>query len=209
MIVAPGHGLGNTTPNVYDPGASSSFGTEATIVSRVAEEVVDHFFLARDEQCGPTTDISVIPTPECSIACATTHRGRGHLSYLVDWINENAIHSKSAGYGDVVLALHMNSSENPAMSGVLVVVDNGAPSDRHRTAMQISRILAGILGIPDRGVLLDSETPRRSIAIVEKTRPPAYLIELGFVTNPQDVQAVATCGAQAVIAVINRLATVH
>lgn len=205
VIVNAGHGLSNATPNVYDQGASSPFGTEAYIVSRVADAVVDSFYLARDENCSPTKSISVIPTPLCSVACAATHKHTGHLSYVIQWCNDNAIHTKTTGYGDVLLSLHMNEAKDPEWGGTLVVIDNNAKPERYHEAMEIARIVSGVLGIPNRGVLLDSKTPRKSIGIVEDTDMPAFLIELGFVTNAKDVAAVETCGAQAIIAVIEAL----
>lgn len=206
VIVNAGHGLSNATPNVYDQGASSPFGTEAYIVSRVADAVVDSYYLAHDETCHSPKSISVIPTPLCSVACATTHKRTSHLAYVIDWINENKIHSKAAGYGDVVLSLHCNEAKDPEWGGTLVVIDNKAPAERYHEAMEIARIVSSVLGIPNRGVLLDSKTPRKSIGIVEDTDPPAYLIELGFVTNSADVKAIETCGAEAIIAVIERFA---
>jgi hypothetical protein len=206
ILLNSGHGLSNVTPEVYDHGAKSQYGAEAAIVSRIVESVSDYYFLARNtETCSPATDITVLPTPVCNEACLSGHPRSGHLQYVITWVNQNCIRTKS-GYGDVLLSIHMNSAESESATGTEVIVDNRAGAERYHEAQNISRIVAGVLGLPDRGAKTDRETPRKSIAIVEDTRPPAYLIELGFVTNPRDVQAVEACGAQAVIAAINAIA---
>lgn len=200
VIVNPGHGLGSAHVGIFDEGASSPFGTEAYIVSRVADAVTDEYYLARDENCSPRNTISVIPTPQCSEQCALTHK-YSHLSYVIDWINDTAIHDK-AGYHDVLLSLHMNQSPKQETRGTLVVICGDAPPHRYEEARDIARIVANALGTPNLGVMLDTETPRKTIGIVRHTTPPAYLIELGFVSNPDDVKAVESCGKDAVKAVI-------
>lgn len=206
VLLNAGHGLSNQSPGQFDFGAQSPYGAEAAIVSRIVESVGDHYYFKRDpETCSPATDVTVLPTPTCNEACLSGHPRSGHLQYVIQWINEHCLKLKS-GYGDIVLSVHMNSAESESASGTEVIIDNRAPVERYHEAQEIARIVSGVLGIPNRGVKTDRETPRKSIAIVEDTRPPAFLVELGFVTNPRDVQAVEACGAQAVIAAIDALA---
>ena len=207
VIVNPGHGLGNTRVGVFDEGASSPFGREAGIVDDIATRVVDHYWKPHTDTCTSPHGVTVIPTPICNEACGAQHARTSHLSYVIGWINEVALKVKG-GYVDVVLSIHMDSLD-AKYSGTLVVIDDRAGVKRYHEAQEIAKTVSQVLGLPNRGVLTDKKTPRRSIAIVEKTRPPAFLIELGNIQNERDVLAVRECGAQAVIAVIERLARKH
>jgi hypothetical protein len=196
-MIHAGHGLSNSAPGIFDTGATSCYGSEHEIVSRIADEVVDRAW--RNE----LAQFSTIPVPVCSQSCIPHHPRRkdtggyaGHLAYLIEWINDNAIKGKR-GYSDFVVSLHMNSG-GPEASGVEVIYDNAATPLRREQARVAAEVLANTLGLQNRGAYADSKTPRRSIAIVEDTLPPALLFELGFVTNEIDVQRVRECGVEAV-----------
>lgn len=193
VFLQAGHGLGNSHPGVYDSGATGCGEEEARLVSYIVDSITDRFFLDDHAQ------ITVEPVPICASFCATTyHPKTGHLAYVIRWINE---HSRK---GDFVLSIHMNEAPNDA-SGTLVVYDNGAPAKREEQATDIARIVAAKLGLPDRGSLPDNATPRGRIGLVQDTDPPALLIELGFITNQTDVDAVKSCGIEAVTAAIEAI----
>lgn len=203
VLVHAGHGLSNKTVGVFDNGASSQYGREAGIVDDIVTKVVDAFWLPHDQLCDSPHKISVIPTPRCSDVCGSTHRTASHLSVVIEWVNEVALKVKG-GYVDIVLSVHMDSLD-AKYSGPLVVIDDRAGVGRYHEAQEIAKILAQVLGLPNRGVITDRKTPRGSIAIVEKTNPPAFLLELGNIQNERDALTVRECGAQAVIAVIKAL----
>ena len=104
--------------------------------------------------------------------------------------------------------MHMNASVNPNASGVEVIYENTVPG-RERLAAAVSRAVARVLELPDRGAKSDAETDRKHVAIVEDTLPPALLIELGFVTNQCDVERVKERGFEALIAAIETIAKEH
>lgn len=199
VLVDCGHGLSNHAPNVYDSGAEGCGTTEAELVREIGDQVIDAFYFARDENAGATTAVTVTPTIECNDACVQRHRRSSHLSYKIAYLNDHA-----APF-DFIVSLHMNSADDPAVSGTEVLYGGNAPVSRLRDADEVSRIVAGKLGLKNRGAKVDTETPRKRIAILRDTDPPALLIELGFITNPNDVKAVRECGAEAVIAAINAL----
>jgi N-acetylmuramoyl-L-alanine amidase len=204
VLVDAGHGLGNVTPGTYDSGAVGCIDgqqiTEAELVREIADKVLDFFYLSRDENNSPRSSVTVIPTVECSEACASRHKNSSHLSAKIAYANEHY-----APF-DYIISLHCNASDNPNSTGTEVIYSATAPVARLHEADNISRIVAGKLGLTNRGAKIDSETPRKKIAILRETKAPALLIELGFITNENDVRAVRECGAEAVIAAINALA---
>jgi N-acetylmuramoyl-L-alanine amidase len=191
-----GHGLSNTRPGRFDPGAVSCYGGEHEIVSRVADLVVDHYANAA---------VSVVETPSCSDACLKKHPASSHLGFKIKFINRNAKRSPSGRtVGEVCISLHMNSGPEAA-SGTEVLYSAAAGAKRRAFAAKLSAAVAGTLGTTDRGPLSDTDTPRGSIAILSRTDCPAYLIELGFITNEADVIKVRECGKDAVIAAIEAI----
>ena len=198
-----GHGLGNSRPGVFDTGATSACGSEHEIAYRIVDLVADRFY--RD----PEAPLTVAETPSCSTACAAKHKKRGHLAYKIDYINDNLKRRPDGrSFGEVVLSLHLNSSSNPSTSGVEVLYSHSVPA-RRRVAAAIAEAVAATLGLPNRGAKSDRDSSRGSIAILNRTECPAYLIEMGFVTNPEDVLRVRECGVDALIAAISVIAKEH
>jgi N-acetylmuramoyl-L-alanine amidase len=204
VLLDSGHGLSNKAPNIDDPGAIGCIDgveiTEAALVREIADQVIDRFYFGRDENVSPTTRITVTPTVECNSACVRRHPRSSHLAAKIEYLNDHY-----APF-DFVLSLHMNSSDNPNATGTEVVYGGNAPASRLRQADELSRVVSGVLGLPNRGPLIDTATPRKKIALLRRTKAPALLIELGFITNENDVRAVRECGAEAVIAAINAIA---
>jgi hypothetical protein len=196
--LAPGHGLGNAKPGVFDTGATSAYGSEYAIVSKIANDAFDAIYPVEESEFG------VAITPVCSPPCLRVHRRRrnlggatepvSHLSYTIQYVNENC-----APF-DMLLSLHMNSSANPESTGVEVFYAAGAPEIRQRQAAAASASIANVLGLQDRGAKPDTKSARKRLAILRATNCPALLIEMGFVSNPTDVDAAKSCGKDALIA---------
>jgi len=85
------------------------------------------------------------------------------------------------GWGaDYFISLHTNASDNPAASGC----EGFAYRLRSQGAYLAERILIGLssaAGLRNRGVYA-----RPGLYVLRKTRMPATLIEMGFITNPRD-----------------------
>lgn len=184
---------------MFDTGATSCYGSEHEIVSALADSVVDYYARNRNENGTRKTYLSVNEAPRCSPACGRKHPYESHLSYQVQYLNRN-----SAPF-DAIIALHMNSSNDEDVRGTEVYVSNGAPPDRRKQAAAIASAVAATLGTVNRGVKRSGESQHSSLAIVDKTWRPAFLIEFGFVTNKSDVEAVRTCGKDALVAAITAL----
>jgi N-acetylmuramoyl-L-alanine amidase len=184
-----GHGPNNTAEGRYDPGAVSRYAKEHVMVAAVAHGVAW-------AQASPE---SVVLVPELG------------PFRLIQWVNQRA------RPGDVLLSLHMNAPANATASGVEVVYPANVshPEDRRAEAESISAILADRLQLRDRGALMDTATPAgsrlgpsgksRGLWILRKTKPKAYLLELGFVSNLVDVRAVLRGGIPAVSDVVRYL----
>ena len=171
LFIDTGHGTNNTGSG-YDPGARSLYGQEHEIVTRIAGALVYAMSPLAVEEV--PDDIPLRDTPA--------------------WIN--------ARYerGDYLISLHMNAGPSSA-SGTEVIYAVTAPVGRRLEAAAVSEAIAKVLRVPDRGAKRDIDTPSgkgQGLAIVRDTRCPALLIELGFVTNRHDVNAVRNRGVSAV-----------
>ena len=82
---------------------------------------------------------------------------------------------------DLFVSLHCNSAENPAAHGTetLIYVSGG---EAERAAFCIQRQLVDTLGTIDRGI-----KERPGLAVLRGTSMPAVLVEIGFISNEDDV----------------------
>lgn len=87
---------------------------------------------------------------------------------------------------DYFLSLHTNASASATAAGseAYVFQLNSAASD---LAENILTQLQRITGLPDRGVMA-----RPTLYVLRRTRMPAVLLELGFITNPYEAELMAT-----------------
>lgn len=187
LILDAGHGLSNKTPHVFDSGAVSCYGVEAAIVA----SIVDGAAAAIDAD--DTLSLMAIMTPECDDACLAKHAARSHLSYKVDWVNHHY-----APF-DLLMSIHMNDAEDAKASGVEVYYSKRTPQHK-ADAEKILKAIADYLDLPARGAFPSNHSQHSSLAILDDTKPEAYLVEIGFVSNGKDVAVVKQCGAGAVVA---------
>ena len=111
------------------------------------------------------------------------------LSRTIQWINRNKLPK------DCLFALHMNAGGG---TGVEVYYCPDAPAARKAQAALLSATLAATLGIRDRGGKPDTASARGRIAMVRDARLPSFLIEIAFIDNPADMDAVRAYGAQGI-----------
>lgn len=193
FFLAPGHGLSNAVNGRFDVGATSRYGSEHAIVTDVAHAVFDRVYQ-------PDAEYSTVPTPVCSVDCEKFHPAKrsggraGHLAYVIEYINRNCAKF------DLVIALHMNAAASESASGVECFYADIAPAKRRVQAAVLAETFAREVGLPNRGAKADSESARRALAILRDTNCPALLLEMGFVTNACDVDAVKKRGGDALIA---------
>ncbi|MBY6037090.1 N-acetylmuramoyl-L-alanine amidase [Fictibacillus nanhaiensis] len=82
---------------------------------------------------------------------------------------------------DSFISIHSNAAESPAAHGSEVYYDTtfSGPESK-RLAEEIQKELVKRLGTSDRG------EKEANFHVIDKTRIPSILVELGFITNPSD-----------------------
>ncbi len=97
-----------------------------------------------------------------------------------DWINARGNRS------DVALEIRANAFSNPSTRGATVyyIANN---NDRKAHADLVLRSLGRrVPQLPSRGTQPDTVTPLGSLAFCRQVVPPSLLMEVGFLTNPDD-----------------------
>ncbi|MBQ7095252.1 MAG: N-acetylmuramoyl-L-alanine amidase [Clostridia bacterium] len=86
---------------------------------------------------------------------------------------------------DYFISIHANASVNPEANGaeVYTYADSGPA---HELAVSIQQALVEEMDMKDLGVKTNP-----SLYVLRRTSMPAVLVELGFITNEQDVQKLA------------------
>ena len=107
---------------------------------------------------------------------------------------------------DCVVEVHMNSAIFTA-TGVEVFYEDGLDKDREK-AMIMSHVISRKLGLTDRGAKPDTSTKHKHLGIIRDTISRSFLIELGFITNKEDLRVVREKGAEAVLEALREIAEI-
>lgn len=91
---------------------------------------------------------------------------------------------------DYFLSIHTNSSTNPNANGSEIYVYRSR-STSYYMAQDILEQITDQLSLRDRGVKINPD-----FYVLRNTRMPAMLIELAFITNPEDAQKLANSQRQ-------------
>jgi N-acetylmuramoyl-L-alanine amidase len=86
---------------------------------------------------------------------------------------------------DYFISIHTNASSSPSASGTEALVYS-TPSVSSELGEDILDSLNEATGLQNRGIKL-----RPGLYVLRKTKMPAVLIELGFITNPYDANLMA------------------
>lgn len=111
---------------------------------------------------------------------ADTQLGTSNASSLAARVND-----ANAWGADYFISLHANASSIASASGSEALVYR-LGSVAAELGEDILDGLADTTGLPDRGV-----TPRPNLYVLRRTRMPAVLLELGFITNKRDADLMA------------------
>ena len=110
----------------------------------------------------------------------TEQIGTSNLTSLSQRVNE-----ANAWGADYFISLHTNASTNPVAGGSEALVYR-LGSTSSRLASDILEQLNLSTGLRNRGVVA-----RPGLYVLRKTRMPAVLVELGFITNPSEAELMA------------------
>lgn len=109
-----------------------------------------------------------------------TQLGTSNASSLKERVN-----GANSWGADYFISIHTNASETPSARGTEVLVYR-IPSTSANFAEYILEGVVDASGFPNRGV-----KARPGLYVLRKTSMPAVLVELGFISNPQEANAMA------------------
>lgn len=156
IILDPGHGQANKRSGVYDPGAVSNGIAEADIAMAWANEL--RGILQKQKHTVVRTRI------DAKDPCPVWRRDDIAREYE----------------GDRMISLHCNAATGKA-TGTEVYYRG---DDDREMARKLSAVVAGVLGIRDRGAKSESQSQHPSLAVLDFDK--CWLLEIGFIDNPTD-----------------------
>ena len=159
VCVDPGHGMSNSKPGVYDPGATR---TAAGVVFAEADIALQYGLTLRTLLQGEGTDVFLTRASRTDPAPVG-----GRVKRATD-----------AGCKRFV-SIHLNSFKDAAANGVTVLFRDVTKDKPLADALQ--KALVAEPGFKNRGT-----TQRMDLAVLKFTAGPAVLIELGFISNERD-----------------------
>ena len=106
---------------------------------------------------------------------------------------------------DVFISVHCNSSSNSQACGVETFYRDEYDLE---LATCVQEALIEATGLKDRGIKSDVEDLGRRLAILNNLTVPAILVEIGFISNPEDLRIIQNTDliAEAIMEGINRWA---
>lgn len=98
---------------------------------------------------------------------------------------------------DLFVSVHANANDRSAASGPWTLYAEGSVQGA-RAAAAVQKALAGVLGGKVDAVYPDDSgwTGGRTLAVLRKTKMPAVLLELGFMTNAADLAELEDVGTE-------------
>jgi N-acetylmuramoyl-L-alanine amidase len=167
LAIDPGHGLGNRTRDLYDPGACAGTLEEAGLVLSWAH-CLRMACADRGIETWMTRNTRHDACPVFSRAARAVQEGCTHL-----------------------ISLHINCADVPVANGFETL--HGSPptaSAVHEGEAFAEAIHATVLeciGLRDRGVKV-----RRDLAVLKHHEITAAMLELGFISNERDMKVITS-----------------
>ncbi|MBO7304002.1 MAG: N-acetylmuramoyl-L-alanine amidase [Clostridia bacterium] len=88
---------------------------------------------------------------------------------------------------DAFISLHTNAAVNPQANGAEALIYSTESTVAYNLAEDILREMTLITGVRSRGII-----ERPGLYVLRRTRMPAVLVEMGFITNPSDAYLMAS-----------------
>lgn len=156
-------------PRDYNTGAEGNGYFEQDITYEIGRRLFEYF-----EENPEFTPRLSRPTPE-------TMLGTSNSSSLTARVREANLWG-----ADVFLSLHTNASVNPAANGSEALIYSTENEVAYGLAEDILTELTQVTGLRNRGVI-----ERPGLYVLRRTRMPAVLVEMGFITNPEEAELMA------------------
>ena len=90
------------------------------------------------------------------------------------------------GEHDILIDIHFNTSTSPTASGTEVIIPTKYSTMEYAIGIDICNTISTTLGIPNRGVKREDETPRGKLAFMS-IDAETILIEMCFISNKSDM----------------------
>lgn len=156
-------------PRDYNTGAEGNGYYEQDITYEVGERL--YALLAENPNFTPRLSR---PTPD-------TMLGTTNASSVTARVNQANIWG-----ADIFVSLHTNASSNPSANGIEVLIYDRSSEEAYRLAEDILVELVSVTGLRNRGIV-----ERPGLYVLRRTRMPAVLVEMGFITNTVDASLMA------------------
>jgi N-acetylmuramoyl-L-alanine amidase len=160
IAIDPGHGMSNRTKNVFDPGAVHH---ENGVVFEEAKIVLRYALSLKD----------ILRAHQHQVFM-TRDDDNDHASY-----KERAKNAEHAGC-DVFVSIHLNDFEDDSANGLEVLYRD---NQNQELAERMQAALIKVTNFRDRKI------QKRTNLAVLKFKGPAILVELGFIANDKDRDA--------------------
>ncbi len=118
------------------------------------------------------------PTPETQLGSNQTASSTSSLRTRVQAANQ--------WKADYFISLHCNANPNPQANGSEAYVYQ-RQGEAYPFAENILDEMARVTGLRNRGVMIN-----QALYVLRRTTMPAVLVEMGFITNPEEAQLLAT-----------------
>ncbi|MFB2772000.1 N-acetylmuramoyl-L-alanine amidase [Pelatocladus sp. BLCC-F211] len=98
----------------------------------------------------------------------------------IDWINSRVRR------GDVALEIHADAASSPSVRGASVFYIANNDERKSNAELVLMGLLRHVSQLPNRGVKPDTNSGMGSLAFCRQTQAPALLMQVGFLSNPED-----------------------
>ncbi|MEQ9358728.1 MAG: N-acetylmuramoyl-L-alanine amidase [Coleofasciculus chthonoplastes F3-SA18-01] len=98
----------------------------------------------------------------------------------IQWINARS------RPGDVALEIHLGSSPNPSVRGTAVYYIANNTERKNHAELILLALLRRLPQLPNRGAKQDTATGMGFLSFTRDTILPSLLMEVGYLTNPED-----------------------
>ncbi len=150
-------------PENPNAGAEGNGLREQDITYRVGAE------LAELLRANPNYEVRLSrPTPTTSLGSSNTTSLRARVNDANAW------------GADYFISIHTNSSDNPTANGI-EAFSYARNTPAFRLGESILQALSAATGQRNRGMMV-----RPSLYVLRRTNMPAILVEIGFISNPQE-----------------------